>query len=129
MKKLITVSIVFLFFLNCSKSTEEIANPFLGKWQLTGEKISAGGPTPDWASISNGYFITFSAENTFTSTQITGCGNGTYTIINNKLLLNFECNNQSIPSKFDIASVSNSELILKNINCIEECASKFQKIN
>lgn len=129
MKNLIIVSLVFLLFLSCSKSKEEISNPFLGKWQLTAEKISAGGPTPDWTTISNGYFITFAAENTFTSTQITGCGSGTYTIINNRLTLSYACNNQTIPSKFDIVFNSNLELILKNMNCIEECSAKFQKIN
>lgn len=134
MKKLFIIQLVLLTLFSCSNSSTNgptnQENLLIGKWKLIEQKTSDGsGTPPTWTTAINSYDLTLNENLTFTSTQITGCGSGTYSIANGKITLTYTCGNGSIPNQFSIVSNSNTELIIKNVNCIEECADKFQKIN
>ena len=121
-------------FISCSNSrnsensTEEIS--LIGKWKLIEARYSDGGSNPPiWTPITNGYVLTLNKDLSFTSTQIIECINGTYTNLNGKITLLYACGNNTIPNQFIVLSNSKTEMIIKNINCIEDCADKFKKIN
>lgn len=134
MKNLFIISLVILTLFSCSNSSSDDKtkqeNSLIGKWKLIEQKNSDGSATvPSWTTVINSYDLTLNENLTFTSTQITGCTNGTYMIENGKITLTYECGNGTIPNQFTILSNSNTELIIKNVNCIEECADKFLKTN
>jgi Lipocalin-like domain len=136
MKNLFIIPLVMLLFLSCSNSsddetpTQEIT--LIGKWQLIEIKYSNGGASPPWSSILGGYELTLNSNNTFTSTQLTGsgCTIGTYSVLNNKITLNYACGGgTTITKEFSQLSLTKSELVIKDDSCFEECADKLKRIN
>ena len=137
MKKLFTkitaVFILTVILSSClnsrkSKTTKE-ENLLIGKWKLIEVKYSIGESNPPWTKATNSYDLTLNKDLSFISTQIIGCANGTYTLVNGRITLLYACGNSTIPTQFTVISNSNSELIIKNVNCIEDCSDKFLKIN
>ena len=135
MKKTLIFSIFILVFIGCSNSnnietTKKEENLLIGTWKLIESKNSDGGATPtDWTVLTDAYDMSLNQNNTFTSTQYTNCSNGTYTKINEKVILTFSCSTVSSPKEFIISSNNINELILRDLSCFEECSLKFKKLN
>ena len=132
MKTLFFILISIFTLLSCSKSDENNTVPttsaLVGKWKLIERKNSDGGSTPEWVSISNGFVLTINSNNTYSTTESLDCNSGIYSVHNNAITFTNSCGNSTIPNKFNLVSQTSKELILSNINCIEECKDKFQKI-
>ena len=137
MKKLFTkitavfiLTVVLFSCINSRKSgTTKKENFLIGKWKLIEVRYSIGESNPPWTTATNSYDLTLNKDLSFISTQIIGCTNGTYTLVNGRITLLYACDNSTIPTQFSIVSNSNSELIIKNVNCIEDCSDKFLKVN
>jgi len=126
-----------LFFIACDKTDEPIiANETLiaGKWKLTEASISAGGPQY-WIDVENGEEIDFFENGTFSSNRFTECSNGNFSIIENELLLEYEC------TEFNTESENNEGIITYKLEfysnyfiltptsgtiCTEGCSYKYQ---
>ena len=115
--------------LNSRKETTKKENLLIGKWKLIEVRYSNGESIPPWTTVTNSYDLTLNKDLSFISTQNIGCTNGTYTLVNGRITLLYACGNNTIPTQFTVVFNSNSELIIKNVNCIEECSDKFLKIN
>lgn len=135
MKNLIIYLILTIVLVSCSKVAQEqskketVVSPLVGKWQLIETKISSGGPVSQWTIVTAGFIRIFNADNTYTTTEYSPCNTGSYTLDNNNIIeFSNTCNNATIPNKYKILSNTETELILNNVNCTEECQQKFKKI-
>ena len=136
MKKLFTkitavfiLTVILFSCLNSRKETTKKENLLIGKWKLIEARYSNGESIPPWTTVTNSYDLTLNKDLSFISTQNIGCTNGTYTLVNGRITLLYACGNNTIPTQFTVVSNSNSELIIKNVNCIEDCSDKFLKVN
>jgi hypothetical protein len=75
-----------------------------------------------------GFVLSINSNNTYSTTESSDCNSGIFSVHNNVITYTNSCGNSTIPNKFNIVSQTSKELILSNINCIEECKDKFQKI-
>lgn len=89
--------------------------------------MSNHGETPEWKSVADGHTLVFGNDNTFTSTQFDGCGSGTYTHANDVITLEYACANPPADKQYRIVSMTENELVLGNVNCIEQCGDKYIK--
>jgi len=132
MKKLFIISLVMLLLFSCSNSSSNPTNQenlLIGKWKLIEQKSSNGSSTPPtWTTVINGYELTFKSDGTYTTTANSTCNSGTYSISNQLISYVNSCG-ASIVEKTRINSVGVNELVVYDLICIEECQSKFQKIN
>ena len=133
MKKLFIIPLVLLTLFSCSNSsTNEPTNqenPLIGKWKHIEQKNSDGSSTPPtWTPVTNGYELTFKSDGTYTTTANSTCNSGTYSISNQLISYVNSCG-ASIVDKTRINSVGVNELVVYDLNCFEECQSKYQKIN
>lgn len=133
MKKLFIIPLAMLLLFSCSNSSSNEPtnqeNPLIGKWKLIEQKNSDGSSTlPTWTPVTNGYELTFKSDGTYTTTANSTCSSGTYSI-SNQLISYINSCGVSIVDKTRIKSVGNTELVVYDLTCFEECQSKFQKIN
>lgn len=127
MKAIIIYFFLLITTICCSNRNEE--NQYIGTWKLKQSLVSDGTSNPPtWQNVTNGYTIVFNNNGSFTTSQFTDCNAGNFSISNNIITLTYTCGNITIPNKFKIISNSDSELILSNINCDEECKDKFVKL-
>jgi len=130
MKHLTYVFILFLF--SCGKDEDtlpKITNELLGKWQLEATKISPGDIVENWTTVSNGPMFEFKDNGSYTHNE-KACGgtvNGIYSTGNSVLTLRYHCDNHAIETNFNM-NLSEDQLILSNVGCIEECSYKYRKM-
>ncbi|AUS06968.1 hypothetical protein [Pseudotamlana carrageenivorans] len=130
--------LLFLILINCAKSNEPIVSNetlIVGKWELTEAYISAGGPQY-WIDVENGHDIDFLENVTFSSSRFTECTTGTFSIIENKLLLKYNCQdfnseyeNEQGYITYDLEFYSDYFIVSPTSGpiCIEGCSYKYQK--
>lgn len=108
----------------------------VGKWKNTEAFISAGGPQY-WVDVENGEYIEFFENGTFSSNRFTECIIGKFSIEENKLLLEYNCNGFNAESENEEGFITyklefySDYFILTPTSgpiCIEGCSYKFQKI-
>ncbi|ULC60292.1 hypothetical protein MBM09_04705 [Flaviramulus sp. BrNp1-15] len=127
-----------LFFNACDKTDEPIfvdENLIAGKWVLTEAYISAGGPQY-WIDIDNGEEIEFFENGTFSSNKFSECITGNFSIVENKLLLKYNCigftsnaENEDGFITYKLEFFSDYFILTPTSGaiCIEGCSSKYQK--
>jgi len=139
MKKIITIAIVFIIAVGCSKSNNEevIINPYKlaiqGKWQLV-EDLDYN--PPGTYIITNGPIINIKEDGTFTSTESPYYSGGTYSFSSNDIIdFNYTSTTSANYTKhLKIQSLTTNELILSadlspdGAGCTEGCAWKYSKI-
>lgn len=132
MRFLIVFCFQILVLVSCfNRWDDNTGKVVTGKWKLTEEKISSGG-IAEWKPTQRNFILQLNADKTFVRNDLTSCLTGTYTVFDAVLLLQYDCNNNDnehqFRNKYTITSLSNSELILQNKYCIEECSEKFTKV-
>ena len=127
-----------LFFIACNETMDEPipANKSLivGKWKKTEAFISSGGPQY-WVDVENGEEIEFFDNGTFSSNRFTECMVGNFSIKENKLLLEYNCNgfNTQLENEegfitYELEFYSNYFILTPTSGpiCIEGCSYKYQ---
>ena len=127
-----------LLFIACDKTIDEAIpadeSLIAGKWEQTEAYISSGGPQY-WVDVENGEEIEFSDNGTFTSNRFTECMVGNFSIVENKLLLKFNCDGFKTQSENEEGFITyklefySSYFILTPTSgpiCIEGCSYKYQ---
>jgi hypothetical protein len=131
--------ITFLILLiACDKADEPIiADEILmvGKWKITEAYISAGGPQY-WIDVENGEEIDFFENGIFSSNRFTECTNGNFSILENELLLEYNCTGFNTESENEDGFITYKLELYTNYFiltptsgpiCIEGCSYKYQK--
>ncbi|WP_117883483.1 hypothetical protein [Aureibaculum luteum] len=126
-------------FIACDNTTDEpiTANETLleGKWKQNEAYISAGGPQY-WVDLENGEEIEFYNDGTFSSNNFTECSTGSFSIDDNKLFLEYDCDGFETPSEnengiitYDIEMYSKYFILTPTSGpiCIEGCSYKYQR--
>jgi len=129
---------ILLFFIACNETLDEPipANESLvaGKWKQTEAYISSGGPQY-WVNVDNGEEIEFFNDGTFSSNRFTECTVGNFSIEENKLLLEYNCNGFNTQSEneegfitYELEFYSNYFILTPTSGpiCIEGCSYKYQ---
>lgn len=126
-------------FVACSsdKPKDNQKTSIIGKWQLLEEYRSIAGENPQWIPVENSYFYIFTEDHTFTSNRFSECQAGSYSLINNQLILDFGCADFTagieIPEGTFVEnySLENGFLYLSPnyLTCDEGCGYKFRKVN
>lgn len=139
MKNLLKPILSFLsvFILMGCESDEIKYKQYLeGTWQLVEVYSTPGTAQGNWSEVNNGYTYTFSNTGNFSSTRFEGCENGTFTTSENKLILNYNC--EDFPPVFEGSEGTlierlnfegkNMILIPTYPNCVEGCRYKFRRL-
>ena len=134
MKKLIFILTTLISLSSCHIDDND--NSIIGTWYLIEIYSSDGGSNAQWTSATNSYIYQFMENGSFISNRFSECTTGTYTIENDKLILNFGCEGfttgiESPQGTFiEQMRFENGYLILKPtyLNCIEGCGWKFNKL-
>lgn len=138
-------AIAFILFGSCTTNDDDgvatefdLENPtfLIGKWKMVGSYQSDGGPQY-YVDVSNGELLEFSGDGMFTSSKYSACNEGTYSIVNKELILNYNCEafDKQFPDlngKFVYGISKESNFLLlspKSVLCIEGCSAKFKKIS
>ncbi|HLW21438.1 MAG TPA: lipocalin family protein [Cyclobacteriaceae bacterium] len=101
-----------------------------GEWLLVETSFSAGAEQ-EYREVKNGGRYTFRTDGTFTSTQLDGCGRGTYQLKDDKLILVYDCDTRDSPNPFTFRITFEDNYFMLSpisIMCIEGCTSKFKKV-
>lgn len=139
MKSTVTLLAVLLLFTACDKNSSGPINAdevsIAGTWILTEAYISTGGPQY-WTDVEDGEEITFFDDGTFASNRFSECETGNFSMTDNELLLEYDCNG------FDVVSENEEGLITYALElfsdyfiltptsgpiCIEGCSYKYEK--
>jgi len=134
MKKLIFILTTLISLSSCT--IDDTDDSIIGTWVLKNIYTNPGVGAGSWTPVDNGYQYTFYSNGDFTSTRFSECTNGTYSIENDKLILDFGCEGFTtgieIPKGTFIEQMNfeNGFLILKPtyLLCIEGCGWKFDKL-
>ncbi|MBJ2173064.1 hypothetical protein JBL43_02365 [Aureibaculum sp. A20] len=132
---------ILVLFIACDDATDEplTANETLmvGEWKQNEAYISDGGPQY-WIDVENGEEIKFKTDGTFSSNNYTECSTGNFSVNENKLFLEYDCDG------FETISENENGIITYNIElysnyfiltptsgpiCIEGCSYKYQRKN
>lgn len=134
-------SILFVGLLvGCNSNEEPIdENTIIGSWKLTEAFISSGGPQY-WITVDNGYELTFSSDQDFTSTLYNDCNGGIFSINDDLSKLSFDYNCVGFTDiaqgtdgliTYDIETFDKNHFILTPTSgpiCIEGCSYKFVRL-
>lgn len=138
MKRLFFLWVLFSFFACSSdKSENNQKTSITGKWQLIEEYGSIAGEEPQWVSVENSYFYTFTKDDNFTSNRFSECQTGNFSLTNTQLILDFGCAGFTAGIEtpegtfIENYSLENGFLYLSPnyLTCDEGCSYKFEKIN
>ena|SRR5690554_2004625 len=130
--------LIFLLFVllaaSCNISDavlfQENPDTFPGQWVLVETSFSAGDEL-EYQEVKNGGYYRFQPDGTFTSSQLDGCGRGTYQLEDDKLTLTYDCDTKDSPNPYTFGiTFEENYFILSPISivCIEGCPSKFKKV-
>jgi len=127
-----------LSFIACDNTMNEPITPdeslMVGKWKQTEAYISSGGPQY-WINVENGEEIQFFENGTFSSNKFTDCISGNFSIVENKLLLKYNCigfnsdsENEEGLITYKLDFFSNYYILTPTSGpiCIEGCSYKYQ---
>ncbi len=137
MKKLIFILTTLISLSSCDRNDPIIQeNSIYGTWKLIEIYGSDGGSNPKWTSATIVYTYTFNENGSFTSNRFSECTSGTYSLENDKLILNFGCEGfttgiESPKGTFiEQMYFENDNLILypTYLDCDEGCGWKFDKL-
>ncbi|WP_179352601.1 hypothetical protein [Winogradskyella vidalii] len=128
-----------IIFTACEKTDDTIiANETLmiGTWLQTETSVSVGGPQY-WVDVEEGESLMFFENGTFSSNRFTECTEGNFSIIDQELHLDYNCDqfsteyhNEDGIITYDL-NFKSSYFILtptSGLICVEGCKSKYQKI-
>ena len=132
MRKLILLFVAAISLSSCSSSDDSLlivdltVDSLSGTWKMTDAYVSPGGETT-WQTVENGTEYTFSPNGNFNATQ-EECPTGTYNLDLNESTLSFTCsdNTESMRS-FRVVSITESEMEISYIGCIEACIYRYRK--
>ena len=132
MRKLILLFVAAISLSSCSSSDDSLlivdlsVDSLSGTWKMTHAYVSPGGETT-WQTVENGTNYTFSPNGNFSASQ-DECPTGTYNLDLNDSLLSFTCsdNTESMRS-FRVVSITESEMEISYIGCIEACIYRYRK--
>lgn len=123
---------------SCSKdrADEPEINSLIGTWKLIEVKIGNGGGKTQWERVEDGYTYTFNGDSSFTSTRFQECSNGSFTITDTHLVLDFSCDGftagiESLEGTFVENFELNSKFLILSpdyMNCDEGCSYRFKKV-
>ncbi|ADF51927.1 lipocalin family protein [Zunongwangia profunda] len=111
----------------------------VGSWKLVEVYNDNGDGHGQWSPAENAYSYTFNEDGTFSSTRFSQCNTGNYSIQNDEIYLDFDCNNNN--RTIGIGSTSSTiveEVDYEGINvifiptypaCHQGCRLKFEPIN
>ncbi len=129
---------ILLFCIACDKSMDEPISAdeslIIGKWKQTEAYISSGGPQY-WVDSENGEEIEFFEDGIFSSNRFTECSIGSFLIEENKLILEYNCNefNTGLENEegfitYKLEFYSDYFILTPTSGpiCIEGCSYKYQ---
>ncbi|NBL63712.1 hypothetical protein GV828_00700 [Flavobacterium sp. NST-5] len=139
MKNLILIIATVLLFCSCQSDDNNNSTDLYGKWQLIAQQEfddlieEEEESTPlVWHSVENGEIYEFRANATFSkSGAIVNNYQGTYQYQSSANVLTLQCNNNDIPSEYQIEWLeNNSQIILTRLNgdWVQGSKIKLQKI-
>lgn len=133
--------IALLLFFACSNEDKVTIDdvpletrPLLGDWQLTGSKISIGGPLPDdFREENKGHIFTFELNATYrlVANDNTLISEGTFTYTEDSLVLNPKRGELKEVTSYQ-ATIEKNEMVLSPsgpVICIEGCLYRYVKLN
>lgn len=143
--KLIVLNLLALVLMSsCTKNNDEILNEFdlktaeaiIGQWKQVGSYISSGGPQY-YVEATDGEVLNFYDNGRFSSNKYPGCHNGTYSVDDDIITLNFNCGafDMRFPELDGIMRYSHTieanklNLIPRTLMCIEGCSYEYEKIS
>lgn len=122
---------LFVLFLGCTSDHDDtVDHGIVGKWQLEATKISPGSIV-DWSSVTNGEIYDFDSDGFFELSGSKQCNvpvGGTFTILKNRLSLQYNCNSQHRDLNYNWW-FEDGKLILGFVGCIEECSYRFKRLD
>jgi len=132
MRKFILLFVAAISLSSCSGSDDSLLTVDLsvdslsGTWKMTHAYVSPGGET-SWQTVENGTEYTFSPNGNFSATQ-DQCPIGTYNLDLNESTLLFTCSNDTESMRsFRVVSITESEMEISYIGCIEACIYRYRK--
>ena len=141
MKNICSLLLLLLLLIDCDKASDKPIPPnatlIEGKWKQNEAYISAGGPQY-WIDVDNGEEIEFYNNGTFSSNRFTECTTGTFSLEENKLSLEYDCDGFETQSEngdgfitYDLELFSNHFILTPTSGpiCIEGCSYKYQSEN
>ena len=129
--RLVLLSILCFWLFDCDDDGVNLRQEsMLGQWQLVEQKISPGGPAK-WVDVDDGAIFTFLENGSFTISEDPHCTSGSYIASAETLTLNFNCPEYNIPFDFFMVEISTTSFTIspRTVTCVEECLSKYKKIN
>jgi hypothetical protein len=137
MRKLVYLFILVFSFLSCTSDDGDktIDSELIGTWKMTEAFISSGGPQY-WVDVENGEDFEFFENGMFSSTRFSECTTGTFSVEQNKLVLQYNCNgfestseNQDGFITYDLKFEADTFIATPTSGpiCIEGCSYKYQK--
>jgi len=141
MREIALILAISLFTFNCTQNNNNFKNSedkkLFGTWKLVEVYSNTGADSGVWNTVENGYTYTFLSNSQFSSERFLECENGMFSLENNELILDFECDDftagiESPQGTFveEITFESNSFILIPTyLNCIEGCGWKFMKID
>ncbi|WP_217900268.1 lipocalin family protein [Lutibacter agarilyticus] len=138
-KIILGLSIIFtILLIGCDNDdSNDNEKSIVGTWQLIEIYSDIGDGKGKWNSIENGYKYEFDSENRFTSDRFSECQSGTYTLNENELILDYDCDGftagiETPEGTFVERITFESDKLIINptyLMCVEGCEWKFQKID
>ncbi|MFV9485032.1 lipocalin family protein [Christiangramia sp. ASW11-125] len=132
MRKLILLFVAAISLSSCSSSDDSLlivdltVDSLSGTWKMTDAYVSPGGETT-WQTVENGTEYTFSPNGNFNVTQ-EECPTGTYNLNLDENKLSFTCTNDTESMRsFRVVSITESEMEISYIGCIEACIYRYRK--
>ena len=136
--KILIFSMLILLSSCSGDNTDKQETPIIGTWQLIELWFPYNGLTPEWKAVENGYTYTFKSNSVLTSNRFSECSGVSYSVSEDKLTLNYKCNDfytgieETRPSIFIENYTLEGEylmLIPTYLSCAEGCVYKFKRIS
>ena len=137
MRKSVCLFVLVFGLYSCGsdETNEIIDSELIGEWKLTEAYISAGGPQY-WVDVEDGEEIVFFENRIFNSSRYSECTTGVFSLEQNKLLLQYNCDGFESQSENEegfityLLEFESDHFIATPISgpiCIEGCSYKYQR--
>lgn len=133
MKQIILILTLIFLTSSCSNDDKKLdTSNIVGTWKHYEEYDNF-----KWNKVKDGYTYTFNANGTFKSTRFTECITGKYSVVSDKLTLDYDCDEFTTQAESPAGTfIENYKLETGYIylsptylSCFEGCGSKFKKIS